>query len=286
VFTPIRWIKLVAALAAIVAVTGGMAATAHASAYIDSDDVSLGSGSFKFTSGDLVWLYGDEEYSAELKGDLTINNASGSCARMRMEYFENGASLNVKYGGTVCAPDGKSNTWSVDLNPWSDPRIDLLKVSLQKETAADGWSTVESDYFEPNIPTDKVRLSADGVDFGDDWFALGATTGSGTLSWQQGDGALITPRLQGYLHLNNMAGVCARMKLVYRNASWQPIATKYGGEVCAPDNDHHYWSVDLAPWSSTDIDSVRVSMQTQGTNGSWNDVTGSNSNWIYEIAVY
>ena len=52
----------------------------------------------------------------------------------------------------------------MDLNPWSDGRIDLLKVSLQKETAADGWSTVETDYFETNIPTDKVRLSADGVD--------------------------------------------------------------------------------------------------------------------------
>jgi hypothetical protein len=160
-----------------------------------------------------------------------------------------------------------------------------LKVSLQKETAA-GWSTVESGYFEPNIPTDKVRLSADGVDFGDDWFGLGSTTGSGTLSWEQGDGGMITPRLRGYLHLNNMAGVCARMKLVYRNSSWETVATSYGGVVCAPDNDHHYWSVDLAPYSSTQLDSVWVFMQTQGTNGSWNDVTGGNSNWIYRIGTY
>jgi hypothetical protein len=259
-----------------------VAAGAQASEQVDYDSVSLGSGSFKFRSGDVYWWYGDARYSAHLTGDLTINNANGSCARMRMEYFDNSESLTVQYGGTVCADDGRSHTWTVDLDPYADARIDLVKISLEKQTAA-GWSTVESGYYKPNIAPDKVRLSADGVDLGDDWFVGSATTGSATLDWGQGDGALLTPHLQGYLHLNNIAGVCARVKLVYMTESYSTLATRYGGAVCAPDNGHHYWSVDLAPYSSTLIGAVQVSMQTQGTNGSWNDITSAGSGYTYEL---
>jgi hypothetical protein len=107
-----------------------------------------------------------------------------------------------------------SHTYSVDFDPYGDARTDLVKVSVEKQTAADGWPIVESGYFKTDMPTRKVRLSPDGFDFGDDWFIGSSATGSGTLDWGQGDGALLTPHLKGYLHLNNVAGHCARMKLV------------------------------------------------------------------------
>jgi hypothetical protein len=121
VFKLVRCRKLAAAVAAVAAITAATTAAAQASSAIDTDSVSLGSGSFEFRSGELIWEYRNGEYNAELKGDLKIDNANGSCARMRMEYFDNSQSLIVKYGGTVCADDGGSYTYSVDLNPGAIP---------------------------------------------------------------------------------------------------------------------------------------------------------------------
>ena len=185
-FNPVRHCKRVAAcLAALAAISAASAATSYASStyVIDSDSVSLGSGSFTFGSGWVTWYHSDGKYSANLSGFLKLKDANGSCARMRTETFDNGESLTVNYGGVVCADDGGSDTFTVDLPIDPDSRIDLLKVSIQSQTAASGWSTVESKYFEPDVSPVKVRLTADGVDFGDDWFVGSSTTGSGTLDW-------------------------------------------------------------------------------------------------------
>ena len=274
-FNPVRHCKRVAVcLAALAAISAASAATSYASSNpIDSDSVSLGNGSFTFGSGWVTWYHSGGKYSAHLSGDLKLKNAKGSCARMRTETFDNGESLTVNYGGTVCDGDGESHTYTVDLPIAPDSRIDLLKVSIQSQTAANGWSTIESKYFEPNVFAPKVRLTADGVDFGDDWFVGSSTTGSGTLDWGQGDQATFMPRLRGYLHLNNMAGVCARIKLTYRDDTNTVLDTEYGGAVCAPDNHHYYWSVDLAPYHSSYIAEVDVAMQTQDTSGSWNTIS-------------
>ena len=191
---------------------------------------------------------------------------------MRLVYFDDGAELTTKYGGTVCAEDGKAHTYSVDLNPYGSNRTDLVKVSLQKQTATSGWTTVESSYFDADFTTDKIKLTADGIDLGDDWWGVGGPLGSATVSWAPGEDGAITPRVNGSLYLNNMAGVCARMKIYYWSADEDLFATKYGGQVCSPDNGLHSWTVDLAPFTSTQIDDVYVAMETEGTNGSWNQV--------------
>ena len=113
--------------------------------------------------------------------------------------------------GTVCAPDSESHDYTVDLNPWGSPDIDLVKVSLQKETAS-GWSTVESYYFKPNLPSDKVFHDANGVDFGGDTLGIDSPVGSATVDWTQGEGMNLTPHLRGTLYLNNVAGLCAESK--------------------------------------------------------------------------
>ena len=282
-FNPVRHCKRAAVcLAALAAISAASAATSYASSdTIDADSVSLGSGSFTFGSGWVTWYHSDGKYSANLSGFLKLKDANGSCARMRTETFDNGESLTVNDGGVVCADDGGFHTFTVDLPIDADSRIDLLKVSIQSQTAASGWSTVESKYFEPDVSPVKVRLTADGVDFGDDWFVGSSTTGSDTLDWGQGDQATFMPRLRGYLHLNNMAGVCARMKLTYRDETQKVIDTETGGVVCAPDNHHYSWSVDLAPYHSSLIAEVDVAMQTQGTNGSWNTISTYGSSYGY-----
>src|SRR5262245_3984186 len=148
-----------AALAA-VAVAAAVAMTAGSvqAATIDWDDVpTLGNSSFEFTKGEVFWHLSNGKFSAHLQGRLTLDDANGSCARMRMEYFADNVSIQVRTGGIVCAPDGKSHDYSVDLYPdYYNPDIDLLKVSVEKQTAAGGsdFSIVESAYVAPNTTSD------------------------------------------------------------------------------------------------------------------------------------
>ena len=255
-----------------VAAAAVMTAPAAQAAMVDHDTLSQGSGSFQFQSGDVYWHHDNGSYSTHLTGTIRLDDANGSCARMRLVYFDDGAELTTKYGGTVCAEDGKAHTYSVDLNPYGSNRTDLVKVSLQKQTATSGWTTVESSYFDADFTTDKIKLTGDGIDLGDDWWGVGGPLGSATVSWTGGEDGAITPRVNGTLYLNNMAGVCARMKIYYWSADNDLLATKYGGQVCSPDNGLHSWTVDLAPFTSTQIDDVYVAMETEGTNGSWNQV--------------
>jgi hypothetical protein len=99
------------------------------------------------------------------------------------------------------------------LDAYADDAIDNMKISLQKKTAS-GWSTVESATYEVDTSDDKVKITEDGVDFGDLSFELGAPLGHGDMSWEL-DGAQVAPRLLGGLHLNNSSGVCARINLRY-----------------------------------------------------------------------
>src|SRR6476620_8345317 len=135
-FRTIRTLRL-AILAVAVAAAAVMAGSARAAAAIDLDIVpTIGTNSFLFTEGEVSWTLGDGMFTPTLHGMLTLDNANGSCARMRMEYFHKDASIAVRYGGTVCAPNGGTHYYDVDLGPWSSADIDVLKVSVQKQTAA------------------------------------------------------------------------------------------------------------------------------------------------------
>lgn len=60
----------------------------------------------------------------------------------------------------------RHHEYSVDLDPYADDAIDNLKVSLKKKTAG-GWSTVDSETFPVDTTDDNVKITEDGVDFGD-----------------------------------------------------------------------------------------------------------------------
>ena len=136
-----------------------------------------------------------------------------------------------------------------------------------------GWSTVESMTFDADTHDDDVKITEDGVDFGGENWGVGAPTGSGEVSWGLVDG-VVTPRLTGAIHLNNSSGVCARVNLRYLTEGGVFLNERAGGSVCAADNSHDSWTVDLSPWSSDKIGQVRVQLQTLAANGNWINAGG------------
>jgi hypothetical protein len=266
----VRLAVLAALVGAAALLTGSIQA-----ATIDEDTVpTIGTSSFEFENGTVNWHFANGTYDAHLTGTLRLDGASGSCARMRLEYFHNGASIAVRYGGSVCAPDGNAHGYSVDLDPYSDPTIDLLKVSVEKQTASggSGYSIVESTYVSPATWPDEIEITSQGVDFGGGKFSTFTSepTEYGTVYWNRGDNGEITPRLMGDIWLNNVAGLCARMNLKYYTESGTFLTEKPGGSRCAADNNLHAIGIDLQPYTSTQVGKVTVQLQTQGTNGSWN----------------
>jgi hypothetical protein len=269
--TLIARLAVLAVLASAVAVIAG----SGKASLIDVDSVPpIGSSSFSFNYGSVDWMFSDGMYTPNVSGTLTLDNANGSCARVRLEYFHDGKSIAVKYGGSECAPDGKTHFYNVDLAPYSSPDTDLLKVSVEKQTAAGGpsYSIVESAYVSPGTMPDDVLLHSKGVDFGGgSWSPVtGEPTNHASLYWNRSGAGAIAPRLIGYIWLNNVAGLCARVNLRYSTETGSFLAEKHGGAGCAADDDLHAVSVDLQPYTSTEVGKVQVQLQTQGSNGSWN----------------
>ncbi len=271
--------KLITAALAIAAV-GAFAGSAQASV-IDYDDVRLTSLDYDFGGSGFAFAEpvgsGEIHFHHEnggrirphLLGTIHLNDADGTCGRMRMEYYNAAGSwLNTSYGGSVCVTDDQHHSWSVDLDPYSAVGIDSVRVSVQKETVS-GWSTTTSLTYGVDTHSDTVEITEDGVDFGGYTWSLGQPTTPGGMEWLLSTNGYVTPILRGYIHLNNSSGVCARMNLRYLTESGSYITSRAGGTVCSPDNGHHYWSVSLMPYVSTEIGQVQVQLQTLGTNGTY-----------------
>jgi hypothetical protein len=270
-----RTLTLVLAATAAAAFAGSAQA-----AVIDTDSVELNGTGYDFGNstfiagsptggGDLEFDFSNTKLTPRLEGTMHVNDADGTCARMRLQYKDaSGDVLATEYGGTKCVEDDQHHEFSVDLDPYADDSIASVKVSVQKQTAT-GWSTVDSSTYEADTHDDNVKITEDGVDFGSSSFGVGAPTGSGEIDWDLDDGD-VTPRLTGSLHLNNSSGVCARVNLRYLTEAGTFLTARAGGSKCADDNGHHSWSVDLDPHTSNKIGQVRVQLQTQGNDGSWN----------------
>jgi hypothetical protein len=269
--------KLKTAILAILA-AGTIAGSAQASV-IDTDSVKLVSTGYDFGSsgwalgaptglGEVHFHHEGGQIRPHLLGTIHLNDADGTCGRMRLEYFDPaGTLLSTNFGGDVCVTDDQHHSWSVDLDPYHDDSIATVRVSVQKETVS-GWSTTASATYTANTFSDAVKITEDGVDFGSSGFSLGQPTGDGWVSWGVYNG-VVTPRLTGTVHLNNSSGACARMNIRYLTESGAFLHSEPGGTVCAPDNGHHAWSADLSPYGSTQIGQVTIQLQTLASNGSW-----------------
>jgi hypothetical protein len=269
--------KLMTAALAVVA-AGAFAGSAQASV-IDYDDVRLTSVGYDFGgdgfalgepvgSGEIHFHHENGgQIRPHLLGAIHLNDADGTCGRMRMEYYNAaGSLLTTRYGGEVCVTDDQHHWWSVDLDPYSSVGIHSVRVSVQKETFS-GWSTTTSLTYTADTHDDDFEITEDGVDFGGPTWSLGQPTTPGGIEWLLSTNGYVTPILRGAIHLNNSAGVCARMNMRYLTESGSLLASRAGGTVCSPDNGHHYWSVSLMPYVSNQIGQVQVQLQTLGSNG-------------------
>ena len=258
---------------------GAFAGSAQAST-VDFDDVRLTSVGYDF--GGSGFALGEPVGSGEihfhhenggqirphLLGTIHLNDADGTCGRMRMEYYNNAGSwLDTRYGGSVCVTDDQHHAWSVDLDTYSNSAIQSVRVSVQKETVA-GWSTTTSATYSMDTHSDAVKITEDGFDFGGSSWGIGQPSNDGFVTWSIVNG-VVTPRLTGAIHINNSSGECARMNLRYLTESGSFIDSRAGGTVCSPDNSHNSWSVNLAPFGHRDIGQVQVQLQTLASNGSY-----------------
>ena len=110
---------------------------------------------------------------------------------------------------------------------------------------------------EAAIDTDLVRLTDNGIDFGDGSFIAGAPIGSGSVEWDIVSG-FYTPRLFGTIHLDGVSGRYGRMHICYWDGGGGYIDTRHSRTRRAPDNGHHEWSVDVSPVNLMQITEVHV----------------------------
>jgi hypothetical protein len=231
--------------------------------------------------GDLEFKLKDGRIEPRVSGYVHVNDADGTCARIKVVYRDrdDDALTEPVFSPTRCVDDDAHHQYPVVLDDYADDAIDDVRISLKKKTAS-GWSTVESQTYPVNTTDDDFKITEDGVDFGDLSFHLGAPAGKGYMQWGL-DGADVSPRVYGGLHLNNSSGVCARINLRYFTASGGFLTSRADDAKCASDNDHRYWVIEFGPHESDRIAKVKVQLQTQASNGSWN-VAGSRTVSIAE----
>ncbi len=255
--------------------------------YIGSQSVKITASGFDFGgntfvagaptgSGDVHWHIVDGQINPIVDGTLHLNDVQGLCARMRVDYYVNSSTVwTTRYGGEVCAPDDKHHAYSVALGEYTSNKISEVKVSVEKKTASQDWQSVGSQRVKLITTHSSVKITEDGFDFGGQTFIGSGPTNSGEIAWSW-SGGQITPHLTGTLHINNAASACARMRIEYYSATDERLSDQYGGKVCAVDNKHHSWNVDLKPFDDGKIVWVRVSLQNLGADEVWRTV-GSHS---------
>jgi hypothetical protein len=241
---------------------------------------------FEF-DGWLTWNISDGQMQPSLHGDLDLHDAEGLCGRMRLDFYGGAhVSLTTKHGGSKCADSDKRLHWEINLIPYDsngDPygsnKIDEIKVSIEKKTASQDWTTIGSKTVRLSNLHDKVKITEDGFDFGGETFVAGAPTNSGDVAWTWSEGQVMA-RVTGRLHLKNVAGACARLQIEYFAYDDILLATKAGGKRCASDNARYWKNVDLSPYSDGKIAYIKIHLQTLSSDGTWRTVGTDSARYV------
>jgi hypothetical protein len=90
--------------------------------------------------GELHWHYDvDGNVRPHLVGNMYLNNASGTTARMQIDYYDAAHNLiETEYGGDVTAPDNALHVYNVDLDPFEADNVYHVHVSTTTETGTPG----------------------------------------------------------------------------------------------------------------------------------------------------
>jgi hypothetical protein len=251
-----------------IAATGVFAGSAQA-VVVDNDDVVLNSVGYDY--GGSTWVGPNPSGAAEIHfhhengqirahttGTLHLNDADGTCARIRLRYYDIfGTQLSENFGGQVCVFDDLHHQWSVNLDPFVDDSVARVEIAVMKEEATGEFVATSASYWV-NTHSDDVLINAAGRDFG-----------SGSVSWVLDTDGNVRAHLTGSIHINNSSGDCIRMNIEYQTSSGGYIDERPGGTVCAASNAHRSWSVNLDPFESDQVGQVKIELQTLTVAGTY-----------------
>lgn len=127
-----------------------------------------------------------------------------------------------------------------------------------------------------------IKITEPEFDFGGEGFLAGAPTQQGRLDWYIVDGR-IQPILEGYLHLKDAGGLCGRMRMDYY-ANGILLTTKFGREICAPDDKRFIGKYHMDEYMSNKLDEVRVSIEKLTADKKWT-IVGSHSRKLIPLRL-
>jgi hypothetical protein len=115
-------------------------------------------------------------------------------------------------------------------------------------------------------PVDTVKLDSVGMHLGTGGLVGTSAACPANLTWALGGGT-VTPHLTASLYMKNSMGASARIQLMHYNVHDALLATTYGAEKLALDNDEEF-SIDLGAYSNTLTYRVDTALQVK-VGASW-----------------
>ena len=275
--------KLSAMLAVLAATAGVSAVTASAQAAVVNDSVvQLTSDSeVHLYPGHVDWDYSSGVVTPTLTGTMLMYNER--CFRVSITTWDGNTKLDVKHGAKRCVKnDSDTRQQAIDLAGVPDARTDRVTVSVDEQNQAnDDWVVREESgkhWWDAELFPwmDVVQLTGDGIDLGGGTFdtTTGNPTGYAPVRWSIDDGDA-TASVSATLFLDDMAGMCGRVELRYRDEAGTLVDTVDGANWCPTTNAEESHIETLAAAPSSQIFKVEVAMQTSPNKAKkvWSDVT-------------
>jgi hypothetical protein len=121
------------------------------------------------------------------------------------------------------------------------------------------------------LDTDRPKITERGFDFGRNWDTFGAPLNGGHLYWDVTNG-VVTPDLEGYLYLKNVASSCAKIQVIYHDASHGFLDLDESPLYCADTNAMEDHWINIDDYGSPFTTHVIVKLNVQNTNGTFTTV--------------
>ena len=128
-----------------------------------------------------------------------------------------------------------------------------------------------SDSADGPTGTDIIKLTGEGIDFGDNTWSGSGPIGVGSVQWAVTCG-FYSARVVGTLHLDGVSAGFGRMHVGYFNAGTE-VDTRHGGIVRAPDADHQPFSVDISSPAGEHVTEVQVCIEISNNGVDFDAVT-------------
>lgn len=130
----------------------------------------------------------------------------------------------------------------------------LLATGMLLALAGQASATID-----PNR-TDRPRMSGPNRDFGNNQF-LGSPLNGGIVNWDVNSSGVITPWVSGQLYLNNLAGECTQVAVVYHDSAHNQLATRNSGQFCHSDNRSDQHTISISSYGSADVDHIVIQIK-------------------------